>query len=62
VGAGVAVEPNRDDLDATVAPLRAAIHSVLSEPSYGRRARSLADELRAEAPVDDAVSTLERLS
>lgn len=61
VGAGVAVEPNRDDLDATVAPLRAAVETVLAEPSYRERARSLADELRAEPPVDDAASTLERL-
>ncbi len=47
VGAGMAVEPNRDDLDATVRPLREAIRSVLETPSYGERARALADELRA---------------
>jgi UDP:flavonoid glycosyltransferase YjiC (YdhE family) len=55
VGAGIAVEPNRDDIPATIAPLRAAIESVLSEPSYGERARELAAEVRAEPPVDAAV-------
>jgi len=55
VGAGIAVEPNRADIPATIAPLRAAIESVLSEPSYGERARELAAELRAEPPVDAAV-------
>ena len=60
VGAGIAVEPNRDELDATEGPLRDAVRSVLSEPSYGERARALADELRAQPPVDDAVPLLER--
>jgi UDP:flavonoid glycosyltransferase YjiC (YdhE family) len=60
VGAGVAVEPNRDEVEATVAPLRDAIRSVLEDPSYGERARALADELRAQPPVDDAVPLLER--
>ena len=55
VGAGVAVEPDRDDPDATVSPLREAIRSVLENPSYGERARALADELRALPVVDDAV-------
>ena len=49
VGAGVAVEPNRDDVDATVAPLREAIRAVLDDPSYGQRARALADELARTA-------------
>ena len=53
VGAGLAVEPDRDDIPATIAPLRAAIEEVLSEPSYGERAQALAAELRAEPPVDD---------
>ena len=48
VGAGIAVEPNREDIPATIAPLRAAIEKVLSEPSYGDRAAALAAELRAE--------------
>ncbi len=55
VGAGLAVEPDREDVGATAGPLRDAIESVLSEPSYGERARALADELRAEPPVDEAV-------
>jgi UDP:flavonoid glycosyltransferase YjiC (YdhE family) len=59
VGAGVAVEPNRDDLDATVSPLREAIRSVLETPSYGERARALADELRALPVVDHAVPLVE---
>jgi MGT family glycosyltransferase len=61
VGAGLAVEPNRENVDATIQPLRAALESVLSEPSYGERARELAEELRAEPPVDAAVPLLERL-
>jgi UDP:flavonoid glycosyltransferase YjiC (YdhE family) len=59
VGAGLAVEPNRDDMVATAGPLRDAINSVLTEPSYGQRARALADELRAEPTVDDAVPLFE---
>jgi UDP:flavonoid glycosyltransferase YjiC (YdhE family) len=59
VGAGLAVEPNRDDLDATVTPLRQAVETVLAEASYRDRARSLADELRAEPPVDEAVPLFE---
>jgi UDP:flavonoid glycosyltransferase YjiC (YdhE family) len=59
VGAGVAVEPNRDDLDATVSPLREAIRTVLETPSYGERARALADELRALPVVDHAVPLVE---
>jgi UDP:flavonoid glycosyltransferase YjiC (YdhE family) len=62
VGAGVAVEPNRDDLDATVRPLRHAIRTVLDDPSYGRAARALADELRAQPPVDDALPLFERFA
>jgi UDP:flavonoid glycosyltransferase YjiC (YdhE family) len=61
VGAGLAVEPNRENVDATIQPLRGALESVLSEPSYGERARELAEELRAEPPVDAAVPLLERL-
>ena len=60
VGAGLAVEPNRGELDAVVAPLRDAIQAVLSEPSYRHTARALADELRAAPPVDDAVPLFER--
>jgi MGT family glycosyltransferase len=61
VGAGLAVEPNRDDIPATIAPLRGAVETVLSEPSYRERAEALADELRAEPPVDDVLPLLERL-
>jgi UDP:flavonoid glycosyltransferase YjiC (YdhE family) len=62
VGAGLAVEPNRDDIPATIAPLREAIERVLSDASYGERAQHLADELRAEPPVDEAIPLLERLA
>jgi UDP:flavonoid glycosyltransferase YjiC (YdhE family) len=56
VGAGLAVEPTRGNPAATTEPLRDAIESVLGEPSYGERARALADELRAEPPVDQALA------
>jgi UDP:flavonoid glycosyltransferase YjiC (YdhE family) len=61
VGAGLAVEPNRQDVPATIEPLRDALRAVLDDPSYGERARALADELGAEPPVDEAVPLLERL-
>ncbi len=61
VGAGVAVEPDRADVDAAVAPLRDAVKTVLAEPSFSERAGALADELRAEPPVDEAVLLFERL-
>jgi MGT family glycosyltransferase len=61
VGAGLAIEPNREDIPATIPPLRAAIETVLSEPSYDERADALAEELRAEPPVDEAVALSERL-
>jgi UDP:flavonoid glycosyltransferase YjiC (YdhE family) len=61
VGAGIAVEPERENPAATSAPLRAAIDAVLAEPSYRERAEALADELRAEPPADWAVPLLERL-
>jgi UDP:flavonoid glycosyltransferase YjiC (YdhE family) len=54
VGAGIAVEPNRDEPKATVAPLRDAIQSVLAGTAYRERAQALAAELGAEPPVDDA--------
>jgi UDP:flavonoid glycosyltransferase YjiC (YdhE family) len=60
-GAGVAVEPNREDVEATLGQLRDAIRTVLAEPSYGERARALAGELRAQPTVDEAVALLERL-
>jgi UDP:flavonoid glycosyltransferase YjiC (YdhE family) len=55
VGAGIAVEPDREAVDATVAPLREAVQRLLEERSYGERARALADELRAQPAVDEAV-------
>jgi MGT family glycosyltransferase len=61
VGAGIAVEPDREDLPATIEPLRGAIESVLSEPSYRDTAGALAAEVRAEPPVDEAVALSERL-
>ena len=62
VGAGLSVEPDREDPDATEEPLRSAIETVLGDPSYHERARALADELRAQPPVDDAVPLLESLA
>jgi UDP:flavonoid glycosyltransferase YjiC (YdhE family) len=62
VGAGAAVEPNRDDLNATVSPLREAIRSVLDDPSFGERARALADESRALPVVDNALPLFERFA
>ena len=61
VGAGIAVEPDREDIPATIAPLRAAIEAVLEEPSYRDSAEALAAEVRAEPPVDEAVPLSERL-
>ena len=61
VGAGIAVEPNREDPGRRSAPLRNAIETVLADPSYGERARAIADEVRAEPPVDEAIPLLERL-
>ena len=61
LGAGIAVEPDREDLPATIEPLRGAIESVLSEPSYRDTAGALAAEVRAEPPVDEAVALSERL-
>jgi UDP:flavonoid glycosyltransferase YjiC (YdhE family) len=62
VGAGLSVEPDREAPDAATAPLREAIETVLRDPSYGERARALAEELRAQPPVDDAVPLLESLA
>lgn len=59
VGAGLAVEPNRDDVEATVGPLREAIRAALGDPYYGERARALADELRALPVVDNALPLFE---
>ena len=61
VGAGLAVEPAREDPEATVAPLREAIERVLADPRYRERAGALAQELRGEPAVDEAVPLLERL-
>jgi UDP:flavonoid glycosyltransferase YjiC (YdhE family) len=62
VGAGLAVEPDREDPGATKGPLREAIAAVLADPSYRDSVRALAEELRAQPPVDDAVPLLERLA
>ncbi len=61
VGAGLVVEPNREDVPATIEPLRDALRAVLDDPSYREQARALADELRAAPTVDEAVPLLERL-
>jgi MGT family glycosyltransferase len=55
VGAGLSVEPDREAPEASVAPLREAIDTVLANGSYRESARALADELRAQPPVDEAV-------
>ena len=60
VGAGIAVEPAREDPAATIEPLRAAIESVLADRSYRECAGALAEELRGEPPVDAAVAMLDR--
>ncbi|HEY7455103.1 MAG TPA: glycosyltransferase [Thermoleophilaceae bacterium] len=62
VGAGIAVVPDREDPPKTLAELRAAIETVLAEPSFGERARELAAELAGEPPVDEAVALLERIA
>jgi UDP:flavonoid glycosyltransferase YjiC (YdhE family) len=62
VGAGLAVEPDREDPVATTDPLRDAIAAVLADPSYRDSARALAEELRAQPPVDDAVPLLQSLA
>ena len=59
VGAGLSVEPHRETPHATAAPLREAIETLLGDPSYGERTRALAEELRAQPPVDDAVRLLQ---
>jgi UDP:flavonoid glycosyltransferase YjiC (YdhE family) len=59
VGAGIAVEPRRDDPRATTAPLREAIEAVLAADSYRQRAGALSEELRGEPPVDAAVAMFE---
>ena len=63
VGAGIAVEPDREDIHGDDRR-RCARRSRRSspEPSYGERARALAAELRAEPPVDEAVPLSERLA
>lgn len=62
VGAGLAVEPDRANVQATLEPLRSAIETVLEDPAYGERARAIADEVRAEPPVDEAVPLLQSLA
>jgi UDP:flavonoid glycosyltransferase YjiC (YdhE family) len=62
VGAGLSVEPDREAPDLSTGPLHDAIETVLADPSYGERARALAEELRAQPPVDDAVPLLQSLA
>ena len=59
VGAGIAVEPNREDIPATIPPLRGAIEEVLANGAYRDRARELAAEVRAEPPADAAAEMFE---
>jgi UDP:flavonoid glycosyltransferase YjiC (YdhE family) len=61
VGVGLAVEPDRANVQAALEPLRDAVETVLTEPSYGERARAIAAEARAEPPVDEAIPLLDRL-
>jgi MGT family glycosyltransferase len=51
-GAALVIEPE----DAS--RLRAAIETVLSEPSYRRAARAIADEMRAYPSIDELLATL----
>jgi MGT family glycosyltransferase len=53
VGAGVAVTPDAGSI-------RAAVLHVLEEPSYRAAAQALAEEMRAQPAVDDAVPLFER--
>jgi len=48
-------------LGAIAAGVREAVQTVLAEPSYRERAGALADELRAEPAVDEAVLLFEEL-
>jgi UDP:flavonoid glycosyltransferase YjiC (YdhE family) len=59
VGAGIAVEPNREDVPATIGPLREAIRAVLGDAAYRQQATALADELRAQRVVDDVLPLFE---
>jgi UDP:flavonoid glycosyltransferase YjiC (YdhE family) len=69
LGAGVLVEP-RGGPAATMgrfgpgdaARLRAAIESVLADPSYGQAARAVAAELRAQPSVEELLDDLRRLT
>ena len=62
VGAGLAVEPDREDIPCDDrAPARRASKRCSPSPPTRERAQALADELRAEPPVDEAVPLLQRL-
>jgi UDP:flavonoid glycosyltransferase YjiC (YdhE family) len=64
-GAGLIVGPNADSMGATVAlgpsdvaPLRAAIESILVNPSFAKAARRLGDEMRGFPTIDDVLARL----
>jgi MGT family glycosyltransferase len=59
VGAGLSVEPDREDVDAAAQPLREAISTVLRDRSYAERAGALAAEMRAQPAIDDALPLFE---
>ena len=64
-GAGLVVEPRdagaiRSGIDP--ADLRAAIDTVLSDDGYARRARAIAQEIRALPPADAALETMQAVA
>ena len=61
-GAGLSVEPHPAAPDVTAAALREAIETVLGDRSYRERARALAEEMRGQPPVDEAVPLLQTLA
>jgi MGT family glycosyltransferase len=61
IGAGIGVGDG-ETAPATAEEVRAAVSSVLTEPSYRRAAGTTAGEIAALPPVDEAVGFLARLS
>jgi UDP:flavonoid glycosyltransferase YjiC (YdhE family) len=48
--------------DRTPEAIRAAVHAVLSNPSYRHSAARVRDEIHALPPVDTAIGMLEKLA
>lgn len=61
VGAGIGVGGG-ETAPATAEEVRAAVTDVLTEPSYRKAARAMADEIAALPPVDDAIGFLAKLA